>query len=579
MTIFDIVHFSRPWWLIGLPLTLLLSVFVVRKNAAQQSLNAFVDPHLLAHLVHKNTSSTHTRWFGLLATCLCWVGLAGISWTQAPTTLFENTQKTVFVVDQSLSMYATDIKPNRQTQLKQTLRDILAQSKEGDLALVAFAGEGFVISPFSQDRETITHFLLALDPIIMPTYGSNLTDGIKTALSLNPDKAQPLHLILLTDDLTQQDQAQIPSLLASHNVKVDMIAVGSKEGAVIRLPDGQTLKQNGKNVVPSTPIEALKTLTRQIEGRFFQGRLSPNEISQVAQTSLNSQQTQQAENKSINWIEQGHWFALPFLLWLALHFRRGMLYSLLLTAVMLPTENLSASPLDWFMTSDQKGQQAANQDDWQTADQYFTQPKWKAASSYALEKYESTIQTLSALPNKNAAEEYNLGNALALSGDIQGAIQAYEKALALDPKLDAAQENLDYVKQQEQKQKQQQDKQDSKDTSDSSNSDSKQEQSPPTSQDQSDSDTESDKKNASEQDEKQDNNTSAEDNGQSKTNEAPQNATQKTPLNKEQQQALDQWLRQIQDDPGSLLQRKLWYLHQERRNNNRSAQEEEQKPW
>ena len=156
--LFDVVHFERPYWLILLPITLLLALFITAKSANKSTLNKVVDPRLMPHLVYRNSASNTNKWLGLMAVSLCWIGLAGISWTKAPTTMFENTQKTVLVVDQSLSMYATDIKPNRQTQLKQTIRDLLEQSKEGDIALVAFAGEGFVISPFSQDRETITHF-------------------------------------------------------------------------------------------------------------------------------------------------------------------------------------------------------------------------------------------------------------------------------------------------------------------------------------------------------------------------------------------------------------------------------------
>ena len=127
MMLFDLIHFERPYWLILLPITLLLAYFITGKSSNKSTLDKVVDQRLMQHLVYQNTSSNVNKWFGLAAISLCWIGLAGISWTKAPTTMFENTQKTVLVVDQSLSLYATDIKPNRQTQLKQTIRDILAQ--------------------------------------------------------------------------------------------------------------------------------------------------------------------------------------------------------------------------------------------------------------------------------------------------------------------------------------------------------------------------------------------------------------------------------------------------------------------
>ena len=265
MILFDIIHFERPLWLILLPITLLIAFLVTTKSANSRTLNKVVDQRLMQHLVYKNTASNINKWLGLAAVSLCWIGLAGISWTKAPSTMFENTQKTILVVDQSMSMYATDLKPNRQTQLKQTIRDILDNSKEGEIALVAFAGEGFVISPFSQDRETITHFLLALDPLIMPVYGSNLTSGIESALSLSPSSAEPVHLIVLTDDLSEQDQNTIPALLKGKNIQLDLIAVGTQNASIIKLPDGQILRKNGRNVMPTTPIDDLKALTTSLD--------------------------------------------------------------------------------------------------------------------------------------------------------------------------------------------------------------------------------------------------------------------------------------------------------------------------
>lgn len=585
MTLFDLIHFTRPYWLVLIAAIVLLTLFVNKNPLVNNRINKLIDPNLRQHLVYKDATRHLNKWLGLaVAISLC-LGLAGISWTKAPSTQFENTRKTVMVVDQSLSMYATDIKPNRQTQLKQSVRDILTQSKEGDIALVAFAGEGFVISPFSQDRDTITHFLLALEPIIMPVYGSDLSSGIETALSLSNDDTSPLHLIVFTDDLSEQDKVQIPALLNNRNTQLDLIAVGTETPAIITLPDGQILRQNGRNILPVTPLQELANLTESLGGQFYQGRLSPDDVSRITDVSLYNQSIQQAQNKSIQWIEQGHWFALPFVIWLAFQFRKGMLLMTMLTLFTLPSEKVQASPLDWFKTKDQKGQQAVDQGDWQTADQYFQQPNWKAASSYALENYPTTAEALQSI-ERSAADNYNLGNALALLGNVQEAISAYEKALEQDPSLSVAQENLDYLKQYQEKQREEK-------QNNASQQENNAEQSEQNSQDQTDNPENSsdntdqndakehtDAKNDNKKNEKQDNTKTPEDNGESPdANEQPSTELENTQLNNEEAQALNQWLRQIQDDPGLLLQRKLWHLHQEKRSDNRYTQKDGQNPW
>jgi len=585
MTLFDLIHFTRPYWLVLIAAIVLLTLLVNKNPLVNNRINKLIDPNLRQHLVYKDATSRLNKWLGLaVAISLC-LGLAGISWTKAPSTQFENTRKTVMVVDQSLSMYATDIKPNRQTQLKQSVRDILTQSKEGDIALVAFAGEGFVISPFSQDRDTITHFLLALEPIIMPVYGSDLSSGIETALSLSNDDTSPLHLIVFTDDLSEQDKVQIPALLNNRNTQLDLIAVGTETPAIITLPDGQILRQNGRNILPVTPLQELANLTESLGGRFYQGRLSPDDVSRITKVSLDNKSMQQAQNKSIQWIEQGHWFALPFVIWLAFQFRKGMLLMMMLTLFTLPSEKVQASPLDWFKTKDQKGQQAVDQGDWQTADQYFQQPNWKAASSYALENYPTTAEALQSI-ERSAADNYNLGNALALLGNVQEAISAYEKALEQDPSLSVAQENLDYLKQYQEKQREEKQNNASQQENNAEKSEQNsqdQTDNPENSSDntdQNDAKEHTDAKNDNKKNEKQDNTKTPEDNGESPdANEQPSTELENTQLNNEEAQALNQWLRQIQDDPGLLLQRKLWHLHQEKRSDNRYTQKDGQNPW
>lgn len=581
MTLFNSLHFSHPLWLWLIPIILIIALVSQLQSQTTHGLRKLVDHKLLAHLELANSQTKLPMRLTLVSVLLCCLGLAGISWTKASTPLYESTSKTVLVVDQSLSMFSTDAKPNRQTQLKQTVRDILERSQEGDIALVAFAGEAYVISPFSQDRETITHFLLALDPLIMPVYGSQLSQGIETALKLSTDPNESLHLIVFTDDINDQDRQSIKPLLEDREVTLDVIAIGSQQGASIKLPDGRLLRRNGQAVIAGTPIDALQDFTQQLGGNFYQARLSPSQISAITQPLLPPEHLEESHTNSIQWQSQGHWFALPLLLCLALAFRKGMLLMLLVGLLSFPNDKLLASPLDWFLTPDQKGQQAVDQGDWQAAQEHFKDPKWKAASAYALEDYQQSIEALQGL-NKNASEHYNLGNAFALNGNIEQAIKAYQAALELDPSLQQAKENLEYLQkqqdQQEQQSQQEQDSNSSQDSSkDSSQSDSQQNQQP-SNNDQQDSNRDNQEDSSQKSDEKQDKPSGSEDNKQDEQASQPEQATNET-LDKEQTQALNQWLRQIQDDPGSLLQRKLWYLHQEKRSTSQYRQEDGQNPW
>jgi Ca-activated chloride channel family protein len=60
---------------------------------------------------------------------------------------------------------------------------------------------------------------------------------------------------------------------------------------------------------------------------------------------------------------------------------------------------------------------------------------------------------------------------------------------------------------------------------------------------------------------------------------AAQASAEMTPLEKEQQQALQQWLRKIPDDPGQLLRNKFRYQYENNRNQNEHIDKDSEQLW
>ncbi|MCU7376309.1 tetratricopeptide repeat protein [Paucibacter sp. O1-1] len=107
------------------------------------------------------------------------------------------------------------------------------------------------------------------------------------------------------------------------------------------------------------------------------------------------------------------------------------------------------------MTQDQLAQSKVDNGQWDEASSLFENKKWQAASNYAVERYSEAADVLKSQAS-SASDFYNLGNSLALSGNLEDAIQAFKKSLELDPSK-AAQENLAYLQQKQKEQKQDQD--------------------------------------------------------------------------------------------------------------------------
>ncbi|GEP08673.1 tetratricopeptide repeat protein [Methylobacterium gnaphalii] len=72
----------------------------------------------------------------------------------------------------------------------------------------------------------------------------------------------------------------------------------------------------------------------------------------------------------------------------------------------------------------------------------MTNDGWRAAALYEAGRYAEAIAIFRAQGKRSA---YNLGNALARSGDLQGAVDAYDEALAYNPRDADAQANRSLV--------------------------------------------------------------------------------------------------------------------------------------
>jgi Ca-activated chloride channel family protein len=169
-------HFLRPEWLWGfLPLVGLL-VSLAKHKATAQLWEAVCDAHLLPHVLVGTSGAKSNSPLILvgLGWTLALVALAGPVWSQLPQPVFRAESALVIVLDVSRSMDAQDVAPSRLTRAKHKILDILQVRKEGQTALVIFAGESFVVSPLTDDARTMKTLVQTLETNLLPVQGSRL---------------------------------------------------------------------------------------------------------------------------------------------------------------------------------------------------------------------------------------------------------------------------------------------------------------------------------------------------------------------------------------------------------------------
>jgi len=241
--------------------------------------------------------------------------------------------------------------------------------------------------------------------------------------------------------------------------------------------------------------------------------------------------------------------------------------------------------------NEQRAHQALSQQDYQKADRLFRSPQWRGISKSKQGDFNAAAEEFG--QGLNAEDFYNKGNAQALGGKIDQALASYQQSLKLNPNNPDAEANIELLKKLKQQQKDKNDQakqQDQGQDSDEKKADEQQagnDQQEPSKQqgkDQADdknsdsdsNDDKSDNKDPQEQNSDPDNQPDKEpkpsqnDNKKKQQEEelqrqAAKMAAAQANLDAEQQQALEQWLQQVPDDPSGLMRRKFKYQYDQRR--------------
>lgn len=470
--------FLYPLWFLALiPLAVL--VLIQRKN---KNTTGLIAPHIAKQLGMTQKTQGNGFTLGLVLAWLCvTTALAGPSFGYKDSPSFQLSGARVLVMDMSRSVYATDVKPNRLTQEKYKAKDLLPYWKEGMTGLVAYGADSYLVSPLTEDSQTLNNLITNLSPEIMPYQGkgSNLLAAVAQSIEMMKKSGhQQGDIIVLTDGISNQQLDKVMSRVKGTKWRISLLGIGTKNGAPIELPSGQLLTDSsGKTVVATLDSDPLVTLAQATNGvaQLIQSDNSDIEtIARLTKTPL-EQVTQNSDTQVNSRANHGYWLLFPLVLFSLLCFRKGIFLALLL--VLLPVDKSMASTdvSSHLVSDDYSAHQQFEQKDYQAASEQFKSKQWKGAAQYKAGDYKGAIESLTGL--EDTQSQYNLANALAQNGQLEDAKEKYESLLKTNPDMKDAKKNLDIVNkalEQKQQQQQQQQQQDDKNKQSDKNKDDKQ---------------------------------------------------------------------------------------------------------
>ncbi|MEN8803651.1 MAG: VWA domain-containing protein, partial [Thiogranum sp.] len=231
LSTFGQFHFLRPGWVLALVPILVLLVLQFRKGQSSKRWHSIIVPHLLEHLV---VQRSRNRWFNpftllTLLMILFVLVLMGPSWSRQPSPFLRDAASLVVVLDVSQSMLSEDIQPSRLERSKQKISDLLDKRSDSRNSLVVFSGSAHTVLPPTNDADILKIYLKAVTPKMMPRQGKFPEKALPLLDKLLKDDQVPGTVLLVTDGISADSQADIDSHFAGKPWQLLVLGVGKNQ--------------------------------------------------------------------------------------------------------------------------------------------------------------------------------------------------------------------------------------------------------------------------------------------------------------------------------------------------------------
>lgn len=227
----------RLLWLMA-PLTLVVAGGFWYRRAR---LRRIAEPAMLPVLLRGRQSRClllgHGLW--LVALGCMFVAMARPQWGEPEKGLKQYGVEILFVLDTSRSMLSRDVEPNRLTQARQSILQLVRMLKGDRVGLVTFAGAGFLASPLTSDYSAFAMMLADARVGMVCPGGSRPDEGVRVAANAFESDAVSDRVIVLVSDGDDHGEglSAIVHPAKARGIVLHAIGIGTPEGGLIPVVD------------------------------------------------------------------------------------------------------------------------------------------------------------------------------------------------------------------------------------------------------------------------------------------------------------------------------------------------------
>ena len=214
----------------------------------------------------------------------------------------------VTAIDMSKSMFANDVYPNRFEFAKKKFFDSLEYFKNTKIALMGFSTRTFLISPLTQDFNSLKFLAKNLNTDYLNLKGTDILTVLKSSNELFGEEKKKI-LLMFTDGSDQREFSKEIAYAKEHNIVVFIYNIGTTKGGVIKDKNG-VLKDKKGDIVVVKRNDNIKALAMKTGGAYMNYSLAKDDIKLLVDTIQNSFQAKEEQNSTIKDKEELFYYPL-----------------------------------------------------------------------------------------------------------------------------------------------------------------------------------------------------------------------------------------------------------------------------
>jgi Ca-activated chloride channel family protein len=270
------MSFAHPGWLALLILIPVLGLgAILASRLRRKQWTEFVAPRLRGGLLKR--SSPLPRWLALvflLAACaVITAALArprGDAGTRTEKTIGRNV---MIALDISKSMKVTDVKPDRLSQAKALVYELLESMPNERIGFLGFAGTPCVYAPLTIDHSAVREIVDQIDEKWAPLGGSDLAGAVKLATETLKKTGQKNNALVILSD-GEKHEGDLDAMISEAEragVYIVSIGIGTEDGGYVPnpdFPDARMIDRAGRAVISRLQPDVMRKLAEGTKGRF-----------------------------------------------------------------------------------------------------------------------------------------------------------------------------------------------------------------------------------------------------------------------------------------------------------------------